>query len=316
MLIRDLVETSKKYGFNPWKRPIEELLKYAFVVVDKPAGPTSHQVTAWVKQIFNAKKAGHSGTLDPKVTGVLPVALNKATKVLMFLLKSNKEYVGVMHLHGDASIEEIREVARKFVGLITQVPPVRSAVKRRPRKRRVFYFRILEVNGRDVLFKTAVEAGTYIRKLCHDIGQALGVGAHMTELRRIRSGAFTERTAKKLQEIKEAVELWKKTGEDFYVRQVLRPVEDAIALLPKVYVKDSAVNSLCYGANLGVNGIAMVEESVTMNAPVAVLTLKGELVALGIAKLDADQMVSYWEGEAVDIERVIMEKDVYPRTWR
>jgi len=315
MLIRDIEETNWKYGFDPWHRPVEELLEFGIINVDKPKGPTSHQVTSWVKHMLGARKAGHSGTLDPKVTGVLPIAINSATKVVQALLKSGKEYVGVMHLHGDVPLHELKEIVGQFEGEILQVPPVKSSVKRRARKRRVYYFKILEVNGRDVLFRTAVQAGTYIRKLCHDIGVALGIGAHMRELRRTRAGPFTERTCVKLHELKEAWEYYRETGNDELLRKVIRPVEDAVALLPKVYIKDSAVNSICYGANLGVGGVSKVEENVKQGELVAVMSLKGELVALGIALMDADEMAKLWEGEAVDIERVIMKKDVYPKTW-
>jgi len=315
MLIRDIEETNWKYGYDPWHRPVEELLEFGIVNLDKPRGPTSHQVTSWVKNMLNARKAGHSGTLDPKVTGVLPIALNSSTKVIQALLKSGKEYVGVMHLHGDVSLKELKDVVRQFEGVILQVPPVKSSVKRRARKRRVYYFKILEVKGRDVLFRTAVEAGTYIRKLCHDIGVALGTGAHMKELRRTRAGPFTEKTSVTLHELKEAWEYYRETGDEKLLRRVIRPVEDAVAMLPKVYVKDSAINSLCYGANLGVGGIVKVEESVAQGKLVSVMSLKGELIALGIALMDAEDMVKVWEGEAVDIERVIMKKDVYPKTW-
>ncbi len=315
MLIKSYERTNPKYGHDPYKRPLELLLEFGVVNIDKPRGPTSHQVTAWVKNMLNARKAGHSGTLDPKVSGVLPIALNSATKILLATLKSVKTYVGVMHLHGEVELGDLYSTVAQFEGVILQVPPVKSAVKRRARKRRVFYFKILEIAGRDVLFETMVEAGTYIRKLCHDIGVALGVGANMKELRRIRAGAFSEGTAVTLHELKEAWEYYKATGDEILIRKAIRPVEEAVRNLPKVYVKDSAVNSLSYGANLGVNGVAMVEESVYAGSLVAVMTLKGELVALGVAHMDAEDMVKLTDGEAVDIERVIMPRDVYPKTW-
>ncbi len=313
VLVRSHEETGN-YGGNPWKRSMEELLELGLVVVDKPPGPTSHQVTAWVKQLLGARKAGHSGTLDPGVTGVLPVALNSATKVIPALLHAGKEYVGVMRLHGDVDEARLREVASSFEGVIVQTPPAKSAVKRRPRERRVYFFEILEVDGRDVLFRTAVQAGTYIRKLCHDMGVQLKVGANMRELRRTRAGPFTHPHT--MQELSEAWNYYRETGDETLLRRIVRPVEDAIIMLPKVYIKDSAVASLTYGANLGVNGVAKLEGTVRQGRKVAVLTLKGELVAIGTALMDAEEMLRDWEREAVDTDRVVMKQGVYPRSWK
>ncbi len=313
MLIRDPEES--KYGKNPWKRPLLELLRNGIVVIDKPAGPTSHQVTSWVKRMLGAKKAGHSGTLDPGVTGVLPVVLNNSTKIIPALLKAGKEYVGVMHLHGDVGRKKLLETAAKFEGEITQLPPAKSAVKREPRQRRVYYFEILEVVGREVLFKTGVEAGTYIRKLCHDMGVELGVGANMKQLRRVRAGPFTEATSVTMQELHEAWMLYKETGREELLRKVVRPVEDGVLMVPKVYAKDSAVASVTHGARLGVVGVAQVEESLRAGKLSAIMSLKGELVAIGPALMDAEDAVKLWEGDVVKTDRVVMEKGVYPRGW-
>jgi H/ACA ribonucleoprotein complex subunit 4 len=315
VLIRDIDETDEGHGRDPWQRPLKELLRLGVVVIDKPAGPTSHQVSEWAKRIAGARKAGHSGTLDPAVTGVLPVLLNESTKVVPALLKAGKEYVGVMHLHGDVPEDKVRGVAQEFEGEITQLPPVRSAVKRAQRQRHVYSFAVLEVSGRDVLFRTSVEAGTYVRKLCHDMGGALGVGAHMSGLRRTRAGPFTEATAVTLQELSEAFNLYRETGDESLVRRAVRPVEDCAMLLPKVYVRDSAVDSLAHGASLGVAGVSMVEESVRPGRLTAVLTKKGELVCLGVSHLGAKDMAELWEGDAVRTQRVVMKPGTYKKTW-
>ena len=315
MLIRDIEETSQKYGRNPWRLPIEDLLELAIVNINKPAGPTSHLVSAWVKQILGARKAGHSGTLDPGVTGVLPVAINSATKIIPALLKAGKEYVGVLHLHSDVPKKKILEAVHEFEGDIIQLPPAKSAVKRRSRKRRVYYFQVLEVKEREVLFKTAVEAGTYIRKLCHDMGLALGTGANMKELIRTRAGPFTEKTTITLQELSEAMNYYKETKDESLLRKCLRPVEDGILLLPKIYVKDSAVNSLTYGAHLGVAGISKLEANMKEGELIALLTLKGELIGLGLSLKNAADIEKDWEGNVAKVERVVIKQNVYPKTW-
>ncbi len=178
--IKTYEETDPEHGKRPEDRSIEEMIKNAVIIVDKHSGPTSHQVTQWVKEIFKVKKAGHAGTLDPKVTGVLPVALDNALKAMSVLMGLDKEYVGVMHLHKDIDIEAVKRViSENFIGEIIQVPPKKSAVARRPRKKKIYFFDILEVDGRDVLFKVGCQAGVYIRKLIDDLGKKLGVGAHM-----------------------------------------------------------------------------------------------------------------------------------------
>lgn len=159
-------ETSPKYGADPNKRETDTLISYGVVNIDKPKGPTSHQVSAYVQQILGLNKAGHSGTLDPHVTGVLPIALGRATRISQYLLKSGKEYVGIMHIHKDIDVQLLQKTVSEFVGKIMQLPPIKSAVKRQLRERNIYYFEILEIDEKDVLFRVGCQAGTYIRKLC------------------------------------------------------------------------------------------------------------------------------------------------------
>lgn len=311
-LMRSDEKTNENYGKAPEQRSIEELLETAVVVVDKHAGPTSHQITQWVKKIFNARKAGHAGTLDPQVTGVLPIALNDATKAMMALMGLSKEYVGVMYLHKEISKEALQAGMQKWVGEIVQVPPKRSAVARKPRKKKVYKFEIIEMEGRYVLFRVSCEAGVYIRKLVHDLGQNLGIGAHMTELRRTKVGNFNEEQAKPLLAIRDAYELWKKSKEEKYLREILIPVEYAVAHLKKVFVKDSAIAQICNGAPVYVNGLVRIQKEIKPGELVAVYSLKNELVALGIAKMTSKQMYERARGIAIRTDRVIMKKGVYP----
>lgn len=305
-------ETNPEYGKRPEERSVEELIRSSVVIVDKHSGPTSHQVTQWVKEIFGVKKAGHAGTLDPAVTGVLPVALENATKAMPVLMGLEKEYVGVMHLHKEVPEDLLRETTLSFVGKIVQVPPVRSAVARRPREKEIKFFDVLEIEGKDVLFHVGCEAGTYVRKLVHQIGEKLGVGAHMTELRRIRVGSFRETQAHSLIEIKDAYEFWK-NGDEKFLREILIPVEHAILHVKRVFVKDSAIDSICHGAPLFVSGITRIQEGIVKGETVAIYSLKEELVALGIAKMSSEEMYKKSKGIAVRTDRVFMEKGVYPK---
>jgi H/ACA ribonucleoprotein complex subunit 4 len=185
-------EAIGQYGNLPEARSTEDLLSYGIVNIDKPKGPTSHQCSGYVKKILKIKKAGHSGTLDPNVTGVQPIALGRATRMAQFLLKAPKEYICLMHLHKEISQADIEATFEKFQGKIKQIPPIKSAVKRQERVREIYETEILEIDGQDVLFRIKCQAGTYIRKYCDDFGKESGVGAHMAELRRTQAGPFRE----------------------------------------------------------------------------------------------------------------------------
>lgn len=309
-------ETNPKWGFPPDKRPIEMHMQFGVINLDKPPGPTSHEVVAWVKRLLNLQKAGHGGTLDPKVTGVLPVALERATRVVQALLPAGKEYVALMHLHGDVPEDKIRAVMKEFEGEIIQRPPLRSAVKRRLRTRKVYYIEILEIDGKDVLFRVGVEAGTYIRSLIHHIGLALGVGAHMAELRRTRSGPFKEdETLITLHDLIDAYHFWKEDGIEEYFRKAIQPMEKAVEHLPKVWIRDSAVAAVTHGADLAVPGIVKLHKGIKHGDLVAIMTLKDELVALGKAKMNTQEMLTKTKGIAVDVEKVFMPRDWYPKMW-
>ncbi|MGQ4914919.1 MAG: RNA-guided pseudouridylation complex pseudouridine synthase subunit Cbf5 [Candidatus Asgardarchaeia archaeon] len=313
MLIRASDTTDPKYGKKPEERSVEELIKKGVINLDKPSGPTSHEVVAWVKRILGLSKAGHSGTLDPGVTGVLPVALENATRILSALLISGKEYVGILHLHSEVPEHQIRQAFKLFIGPIYQRPPLKSSVKRTLRIRHIYCLDILEIDGKDVLFRVACQAGTYIRKLCHDIGLVLGVGAHMSELRRIRSGPFSENEhLVTLHELAEAYYLWKHAKEESYIRKVILPMEYALQHLPKVIIRDSAVDAICHGADLAAPGVLQVSSGIQPNDLIVIYTLKGEAVALARAKMSSMQILKANKGIVADTERVLMERGTYP----
>ncbi len=251
------------------------------------------------------------------MTGVLPVALANATKVIGNVIHTIKEYVMVIQLHAPVNEEKLRRVIEYFVGEIYQRPPLRSSVKRVIRKRKVFYIDLLEHNEKYVLVRVGCEAGTYMRKLAHDIGLLLGVGAHMRELRRTRTGPYKEdETLVKMQEVSEALYLWKEKGDERLLRHVVLPVETAIAHLPKVMIRDTAVDAIAHGAHLAVPGIARLTKDVAPGKITAVLTLKGELVALGEPVKSAEEIASMKRGIVVKTKRVYMKPGIYPAVWK
>ena len=293
-----------------------ELFRRGVFIADKPQGPTSHQVSAWVRDLVGAERAGHAGTLDPRVTGVLPIAFNEATRALDALLVGDKEYVGILELHQDVPDDRLHAMLRRFVGPIYQTPPVRSAVKREMRVRTIHDLELLERDGRLVLFRTRCESGTYIRTLANDLGEALGVGGHLADLRRTRTGPFPEAMAHPLTDLQDAVATWRETGDDAALRGLILPMERMLAHLPKVVLKDTAVDAICHGANLMVPGVASMDPSVRKGELVALFTAKGEGVALAHAELSPSQVDSAKKGIVADTERVLMEPGTYPKGWR
>jgi H/ACA ribonucleoprotein complex subunit 4 len=246
----------------------------------------------------------------------LPILLEDSTKCARAIMQTGKEYICLMRLHGEVSDEKLLDAIKLFTGQIYQIPPVRSSVARKPRIRTIYSAEIIERSGRDVLLRIACSGGTYIRKYCYDVGLYLGCGAHMQELRRTRAGPYDEGRSVTLLDVYEAVKLYKENGEERTLRGVVQPVETAVKFLPKVYVLDSAVDAICHGADLAVAGISKLDEGIKRGDEIAIMTLKGELVALGRAQMSTEEILDSTKGIAVDIDRVIMNRGTYPSVWK
>ncbi len=312
VLVRKEAPTSDKYGCRPEDRKTPDMINYGIANIDKPAGPTSHQVSAYVKDILKINKCGHSGTLDPNVTGCLPIALGEGTRIVQTLLPSGKEYVCLMHIHKEIPDYQIRKIINEFIGKITQLPPIKSAVKRQERERSIYYIQLLEINGQDVLFKVGCQAGTYIRKLCHDIGLRLGCGAHMANLRRTKAGPFKETDSVTLVDLADAYHYYKEENDDTYLRKIIQPVEKAVEFIPKIWVFDTTVETITHGVNLKLPGVSKVNDDIQEDDLVAIMTLKDELVALGRAKMNSKALLGD-KGMAVVTEKVFMKSGTYPK---
>ncbi|WP_296874415.1 RNA-guided pseudouridylation complex pseudouridine synthase subunit Cbf5 [uncultured Methanobrevibacter sp.] len=309
--------TNPEFGCKPEEREMTDYISKGVINLDKPSGPTSHEIDSWVKRILNLEKSGHGGTLDPKVTGILPVGLNDATRAIQLLLTAPKEYVCLLTFHQDVDEDRIREVFAEFTGKIFQLPPIKSAVKRELRTRNIYYSTIYEIEGRDVLFRIGCEAGTYVRTYCHNIGEALGVGAHMAELRRTQVGSFNEKNnLVTLQDVTDAYHFWKEDGDESFLRDAIMPMERAADYLPKIIVKDSAVDAVCHGADLANGGIVELADNIQKNDIVAIETMKGELVGAGNSLLTSNEILEADSGFAVNVSKVFMKPDTYPRFWK
>jgi H/ACA ribonucleoprotein complex subunit 4 len=293
-----------EFGKFPEERTTEELINYGIVNIDKLKGPTSHQTADFVQKILKINKSGHSGTLDPAVTGVQPIALGKATRITQFLLTAPKEYVCLMHLHKEVNEEELRKVVEKFIGKIKQLPPVKSAIKRVERIREIYEFEIIEISGQDVLFRIKCQAGTYIRKICHDLGKELRVGAHMAELRRTQAGPFSEgNNLVTLNDLEDAFYFYKEESNDKFLRYIIQPIENALKHLPKCWIFDTTIESLSHGRDLAIPGISKLE-NFKKGMTIAILTLKGELVAIGEALISGVEINTKDKGMAINVKKV------------
>lgn len=310
--------TSAPYGTPPSIRSVQDLLKSGVIVINKQAGPSSHQVAAWLRDSFELEATGHGGTLDPNVTGVLPVSIGRASKVIKVLQESSKEYICNLKLSKNPGRRELDQVFAKFIGPIYQIPPFQAAVKRELRIRRIYDLEILEHSSKSVLFRVECEGGTYIRNLCDDIGSVLGMKGEMEQLIRTKSGPFNLENSFSLIEAHDAYQQWKSSSNDNIMKKLLRPLEDMLVDLPKIEVKDSAVDAICHGADLAIPGISAVSNKLKRGQLVSLVSGQGECIALGRATIDTKEIIDKknGKGKAVKLERVIMERGTYPREWK
>jgi H/ACA ribonucleoprotein complex subunit 4 len=315
-VVIDEEETDPEHGWSPSARPAEILLEYGLIALDKPRGPTSHEVVAWVRKMLGVERAGHSGTLDPPVSGLLPVGINSATKALSLLLLFPKEYWAVMRLHSSVPRSRLEGVLKEFTAEIFQRPPQRSSVKREVRSRTIYELELAESAGNLHLVRCLCQSGTYVRKLVYDIGEVLSVGATMVELRRTKVGPLREEDGfATLHQLSDAV-FKLRAGEEAQLKRVMRPVEDCIGQIKRVSIRDSAVDAVCHGARLAVPGILSASEGIAKDETIAILSAKGELVAVGKSMMTTQEMQSSGKGLASTVERVIMKQGTYPSLWK
>ena len=318
-------------GWSPTARPMTELKRYGVINLDKPSNPSSHEVVAWVKRILKVDKTGkknmpphlslgHSGTLDPKVTGCLITCINNATRLVKAQQSAGKEYVAIFKLH--QHIEKVKQVEKALMtltGPVFQRPPLISAVKKELRVRTIYESKMLDYDEkRDMgIFWVSCEAGTYVRTMCIHIGYILGCGAHMQELRRTRSGALKEdETMVTMHDIKDAQWHYEKFSNEAYLRRVIMPLEILLVQHPRIVVKDTSVNAICYGAQLMLPGVLRYESGIEIGKEIVLITTKGEAIAIAIASMTTSTIATCDHGIVARTKRVIMERDVYERKWK
>ena len=309
--------TNEKYGYYPANRPVNSLLDYGLILLDKPPGPTSHEVVAWVKRIVGISKAGHSGTLDPGATGLLPIGLGEGTKALSILLFGPKEYYALARLHYHIDDNKLDTVISQFVGDIFQRPPQRSSVKRATRIRTIYEIERLERYERLILMRILCQSGTYIRKIVYDIGEILGTGATMVELRRTQVSSLSERKdgLVRMHDLADALELYRHEEDDTKLRKLIRPIEYCMDGVDSVVVRDTAIDALCHGAQLAIPGILSISKKLKVGGIVGIYSMKGEIVGFGEVAMTREEIESNVKGIAINIKRIIMKPGSYPKSW-
>ncbi|WP_331233795.1 RNA-guided pseudouridylation complex pseudouridine synthase subunit Cbf5 [Natronorarus salvus] len=284
----------------PEERSTDDLRTFGVVNLDKPPGPSSHQVAAWVRDLTGVGRAAHAGTLDPKVTGCLPVLTGDATRLSQVFLEGGKEYVAVLELHGHAPAN-LERVLSEFEGELYQKPPRKSAVSRRLRTREIYALDLLDLEERRALLRIHCESGTYVRKLCHDMGLALGTGAHMGDLRRTGTDPFDDSDLVTLHDLTDAL-AFAEEGEEEPLREVLRPAEEALIHLPRLTIAESAAREVAEGAPVYAPGVLDSEVGPEGEPLAACYTPNGSVVCLGRVVGDPDAE----RGTVVDLERVLV----------
>jgi H/ACA ribonucleoprotein complex subunit 4 len=261
--------TIAPYGSPPDSRSVEQLLESSVVVINKQAGPSSHQVAAWLRDSFELKQTGHGGTLDPNVTGVLPISIGRASKAIKVMQESPKEYICLMKHNIKVDEKSVQKMFVEFTGPIYQIPPLQAAVKRELRIRRIYEIEMLEHTSKFTLFRVECEGGTYIR-------------------------------------------------DSKCILPILKPLESMLVDLPVIVVKDSAVDALCHGADLGFPGVVSVSKKMKRGQLSFIRTARSEAIALARATVDADEIAASpkSKGKVARLERVIMERGTYPREWK
>ena len=319
LLVRSYHYTPIPSGSSPTSRPIEEHLKYGVINLDKPANPSSHEIVAWIKKILKVEKTGHSGTLDPKVTGCLIVCLNRATRLVKAQQSAGKEYVAIVKFHNPIeNISEIDACLKKLTGACFQRPPLISSVKRELRIRTIYEYKLYEFDKEKnmAIFWISCEAGTYVRTMCVHLGMLAKVGGHMQELRRVRSGILKEdETMVTMHDVLDAQYVYEQTKKDDYLRRVVRPLEILLTNYKRIVIKDSSINAICYGAKLTVPGVLRFENGIEVGKEVVIISTKGEAIAIAIAEMTSSVLASCDHGVVAKTKRVIMDRDTYPKKW-
>jgi H/ACA ribonucleoprotein complex subunit 4 len=309
-------KTSPDHGTNPSERTIEQLLESCFILLDKSPGPSSHQVSAWARDMMGLEKLGHGGTLDPFASGLLPLLSGKAMRLTGKILTHDKSYLAIFKFGKELDRNEIEDKMAMLTGKVYNVPPEISAVRVQVRTRKISKFDILDFDGTSLLTHIECEAGTYVRTMARDLGLLLDTPVELKELRRPTSGEFSLSQSITMQQLADAYWLWQEKGEEDAMLRILHPIEDMLSDLPRVVVKDGAAAALSHGAPLLRPGVVSIDEDLKVGSEVLLVTMKGEAVAIAKMSQNSKVIPDMNQGEVAKPNCVLMKEDTYPRSWK
>lgn len=317
MIILDKdAKTSPDHGTIPGDRTIEQLLESCFILLDKSPGPSSHQVSAWARDMMGLEKLGHGGTLDPFASGLLPLLSGKAMRLTGKILTHDKSYLALFKFGKELELNEVEEKMAMLTGKVYNVPPEISAVRVQVRTRKISKFDILDFDGTSLLTHIECEAGTYVRTMARDLGLLLDTPVELKELRRPSSGEFSLSQSITMQQLADAYWLWKEKGDGDAMLRILHPIEDMLSDLPRVVVKDGAAAALSHGAPLLRPGVVSIDEELSVGSEVLLVTIKGEAVAIAKMSQNSKVIPDMNQGEVAKPNCVLMKEDTYPRSWK
>ena len=317
MIILDKdAKTSPDHGTIPGDRTIEQLFESCFILLDKSPGPSSHQVTAWARDMMGLEKLGHGGTLDPFASGLLPLLSGKAMRLTGKILTHDKSYLALFKFGKELELHEIEEKMAMLTGKVYNVPPEISAVRVQVRTRKISKFDTLDFDGNSLLTHIECGAGTYVRTMARDLGLLLDTPVELKELRRPSSGEFSLDQSITMQQLADAYWLWKEKGDENAMLRILHPIEDMLSDLPRVVVKDGAAAALSHGAPLLRPGIVSIDEELSVGTEVLLVTMKGEAVAIAKMSQNSKVIPDMNQGEVAKPNCVLMKEDTYPRSWK
>jgi H/ACA ribonucleoprotein complex subunit 4 len=309
--------TNPKFGSVPSERSLDELLGSGILLVKKPRGPTSHQLTAWIRNILGITKIGHGGTLDPMATGLLTILCGRATRLTDIILKGDKRYISIIRFGRDIDSIELEELLNSLVGEIYNVPPKESAVKVQVRTRTITSLSLLDFDSssRIAAVEISCVAGTYIRTLTRDIGLLLNTSCEMLELHRDRTSIFDESMACNMHQLADAIFLWKEHNDERSLRKLLTPVETILTKIPSIMIKDGAVAAMTHGAPLARPGVVNASSGISSGSLVVISSMKGEAVAVANTSVDIDEVLNMTKGQVAVAKSVLMPTGIYPQNW-
>ena len=309
-------KTSPEHGTIPSERTIEQLLESCFILLDKSPGPSSHQVSAWARDMMGLEKLGHGGTLDPFASGLLPLLSGKAMRLTGKILTHDKSYLALFKFGKELERNEIEDKMAMLTGKVYNVPPEISAVRVQVRTRKISKFDILDFDGTSLLTNIECEAGTYVRTMARDLGLLLDTPVELKELRRPTSGEFSLNQSITMQQLADAYWLWQEKGEEDAMLRILHPIEDMLSDLPRVVVKDGAAAALSHGAPLLRPGVVSIDDDLNVGTEVLLVTIKGEAVAIAKMSQNSKVIPDMNQGEVAKPNCVLMKEDTYPRSWK